>query len=106
MDFRIADTLTDSLARLTGDEQKAVKMTVFDLQVDPANPAMRFHKLECAKDPNFCSVRVSSDLRLIVHRTASSVLLCFGDHHDDPTLRLESAMMGMSLTNWELPQCP
>ena len=25
MDFRIADTFTDSLARLTGDEQKAAK---------------------------------------------------------------------------------
>ena len=25
MEFRIADTFTDSLARLTGDEQKAVK---------------------------------------------------------------------------------
>ena len=27
MEFRIADTFTDSLARLTGDEQKAVKTT-------------------------------------------------------------------------------
>ena len=34
MDFRIADTFTDSLARLTGDEQKAVKTTAFDLQLD------------------------------------------------------------------------
>jgi hypothetical protein len=25
MEFRIADTFTDSLTRLTGDEQKAVK---------------------------------------------------------------------------------
>jgi len=25
MEFRIADTFTDSLARLTGDEQKAVR---------------------------------------------------------------------------------
>ena len=25
MEFRIADTFTESLARLTGDEQKAVK---------------------------------------------------------------------------------
>jgi hypothetical protein len=25
MEFRIADTITDSLAKLTGDEQKAVK---------------------------------------------------------------------------------
>ena len=32
MDFRIADTFTDSLARLTGEEQKAVKTTAFDLQ--------------------------------------------------------------------------
>lgn len=44
MDFRIADTFTDSLARLTGDEQKAVKTTAFDLQVNPANPGMRFHR--------------------------------------------------------------
>ncbi len=39
MNFRIADTFTDSLARLTGDEQKAVKTTAFDLQLNPANPA-------------------------------------------------------------------
>ncbi len=36
MNFRIADTFTDSLARLTGDEQKAVKTTAFDLQINPA----------------------------------------------------------------------
>jgi hypothetical protein len=45
MDFRIADTFTDSLARLTSDEQKAVKVTVFDLQANPANPGLSFHKL-------------------------------------------------------------
>ncbi len=82
MDFRIADTFTDSLSRLTGDEQKAVKMTAFDLQLNPANPGFSFHKLEKAKDKNFWSVRVSSDLRLIVHRTAGSLLLCYVDHHD------------------------
>ena len=83
MDFRIADTLTGSLARLTAEEQKAVKTTVFDLQVDPSSPGMQFHKVERARDPNFWSVRVTSDLRLIVHRTASSLLLCYVDHHDD-----------------------
>lgn len=36
MDFRIADTFTDSLARLNGDEQKAAKTTAFDLQ--PESP--------------------------------------------------------------------
>jgi mRNA-degrading endonuclease RelE of RelBE toxin-antitoxin system len=82
MDFRIADTFSDSLARLTGDEQKAVKTTAFDLQLNPANPGHSFHKLDKAKDKNFWSVRVSSDIRLIVHKTAGSLLLCYVGHHD------------------------
>lgn len=82
MDFRIADTFTASLSRLTGDEQKVTKTTAFDLQMNAANPGMSFHKLERAKDPNFWSVRVSRDIRLIVHRTPSSLLLCYVDHHD------------------------
>ena len=82
MDFRIADTFTDSLARLTGDEQKAVKTTAFDLQVNPASPGLQFHKLEKGKDRNFWSVRVSGDIRVIVHRTTGSLLLCYVDHHD------------------------
>ncbi len=82
MEFRIADTFTDSLARLTGDEQKAVKTTAFDLQLNPANPGMSFHKLDKAKDKNFWSVRVSDDIRLIVHRTDNSLLLCYVGHHD------------------------
>ncbi|MDE2272396.1 MAG: UvrD-helicase domain-containing protein [Xanthomonadaceae bacterium] len=83
MNFRIADTFTDSLARLTGDEQKAVKTTAFDLQMNPANPGMSFHKLDKARDKNFWSVRVSRDIRLIVHRTPHSLLLCYVAHHDD-----------------------
>lgn len=82
MDFRIADTFTDSLARLTGDEQKAVKTTAFDLQMNPANPGMSFHKLDKAKDKNFWSVRVNADIRIIVHKTAGSLLLCYVNHHD------------------------
>ncbi len=31
MEFRIADTFADSLARLTHDKQKLVKTTAFDL---------------------------------------------------------------------------
>lgn len=82
MEFRIADTFTDSLAKLQGDEQKSAKTTAFDLQMDPANPGMRFHKLDRVKDKKFWSVRVGSDIRLIVHRTDSSLLLCYVDHHD------------------------
>jgi len=82
MNFRIADTFTDSLGRLTRDEQKLVKTTAFDLQMNPANPGMSLHKLDRAKDPRFWSVRVGSDIRLIVHKSASSLLLCYADHHD------------------------
>ena len=82
MDFRIADTFTDSLARLTSEEQKLVKTTAFDLQINPANPGMQFHKLDKAKDKDFWSVRVSGDLRLIVHKSLGSLLLCYVGHHD------------------------
>ncbi|MEA3413456.1 MAG: DNA helicase, partial [Pseudomonadota bacterium] len=82
MEFRIADTFTDSLARLNGEEQRSVKTTAFDLQLNPATPGMQFHKLDRAKDPDFWSVRVSRDIRLIVHKTDSSLLLCYVGHHD------------------------
>jgi len=82
MQFLIADTFTDSLGRLTGDEQKAVKQTAFDLQVNPANPGMQFHRLSNSKDKDFWSARVTDDIRLVVHKTAGSLLLCYVDHHD------------------------
>jgi hypothetical protein len=62
MQFRIAGTFTDSLARLTGEEQKVVKTTVFDLQLNPGSPGMSFHKLDNARGKNFWSVRVSRDI--------------------------------------------
>lgn len=82
MEFRIADTFVDSLARLNNQEQKAVKTTVFDLQVNPASPGLNLEKLKRAQDPNFASVRVSRDIRLIVHRSQGSLLVCYVDHHD------------------------
>jgi superfamily I DNA/RNA helicase/mRNA-degrading endonuclease RelE of RelBE toxin-antitoxin system len=82
MNFLIADTFTDSLARLSNDEQKQVKITAFDLQTNPDSPGLSFHKLDRARDKNFWSVRVSGDLRIIVHRTEESLLICYADHHD------------------------
>jgi len=64
--------LSDSLA----------KLTAFDLQLNPASPDMQFHKLDKAQDKRFWYVRVSAHLRLIVHRSDDSLLLCYVDHHD------------------------
>ncbi|WP_269522413.1 3'-5' exonuclease [Coraliomargarita parva] len=83
MNFRLASTFNDSLLKLTGDEQKVAKTTAFDLQLNPANPGMSFHKLDKAKDKNFWSVRVSRDIRIIVHKTSADLLLCYVGHHDD-----------------------
>ena len=52
------------------------------LQVNPAHPGLRLHKLDKPKDPNFLSVRVNKDIRVIIHRTDASLLLCYVDHRD------------------------
>jgi mRNA-degrading endonuclease RelE of RelBE toxin-antitoxin system len=83
MIFRIADSFQSALRRLAAQEQKAVKETVYDLQTDPSAPGLQFHRIDKSKDPNFWSMRVSLDIRMIVHKSERSLLLCYVDHHDD-----------------------
>jgi hypothetical protein len=83
MEFRIAATFTAALSRLAGGEQKAAKTTAFDLQMDPSAPGMNFHRIDRSRDPHFWSVRVSGDIRIIVHKTVASFLLAYVGHHDD-----------------------
>lgn len=89
MPLLLTDTFTASLARLTNEEQKAVKLTVYDLQADPSHPGLRWHKLERTKDKHFSSVSANMDLRIIVHRYGEtkgsreqSLMACYVDHHD------------------------
>ena len=83
MQFLLAKSFTDGLARLTGEEQKAVKTTAFDLQLNHSGTGLSFHRLDGVKEKNFWSVRVNRDIRLIVHRTDSSLLIVYVGHHDD-----------------------
>ena len=82
MNFRISDTFTGSLSKLNAQEQKATKTTVFDLQINPANPGLSFHRIDRAKDENFWSIRVNRDLRIVIHKTESDLLVCYVNHHD------------------------
>lgn len=82
MDFRIAETFTDALTRLPAQDQKAVKVSVMDLQLDPSAPGLQLHRIDKSKDENFWSARVNRDIRLILHKTASSILVAYVDHHD------------------------
>lgn len=43
---------------------------------------MSFHRLEKAREKNFWSIRVNSDLQPIVHKTGDRILLCYVGHHD------------------------
>jgi hypothetical protein len=79
----LADSFTSSLARLTGQEQKQAKLTAFDLQTEPNRPGLQFHRIDKSKDPNFWSVRVSRDIRIVVHKAGGSLMLAYVGHHDD-----------------------
>ncbi|WP_170756487.1 3'-5' exonuclease [Ruegeria lacuscaerulensis] len=83
MNFRIADTFSTSLAKLTNQEQSAVKQTAFDLQMNPSNPGHSFHRVDRARDKNFWTVRVNRDIRMVVHKQGANMLLAYVGHHDD-----------------------
>ena len=83
MEFRIADTFTDSLTKLTAEEQKAAKTTAFDLQLNPANPGIQLHRVDRSREKNFWSARISRDLRFVIYRTGSTTTLCYAAHHDE-----------------------
>lgn len=82
MKFHLADTFTAAYDKLAGQEQKAVKASVFDLQIDPSGRGLRMHRIGNSNDPNFWSLRVNRDVRLIVHKSGDSLLVAYVDHHD------------------------
>ena len=82
MAFLLSDSFQASLEKLNGEEQRAAKLAAFELQMSSASPGLQCHRLENIKDKNFWSARASRDIRLIFHRVASSVMLCFVGHHD------------------------
>ena len=83
MKFCIADSFTKALGKLNAQEQSAAKITVFDLQQNPSAPGLQFHRIDKSKDPNFWSIRVNRDVRVIVHKTERSFLIAYVDHHDE-----------------------
>jgi hypothetical protein len=45
------------------------------------------HRIDKSRDPNFWSVRVNADVRIILHKTETSLLLAYVDHHDSGVTR-------------------
>ncbi len=82
MTHRIADTFYDALDKLHPQEQKAVKQSAFDFQMDPSLPGFSMHRVDRARDPNFWTARVNRDIRMVIHKTAGDTLLAWVGHHD------------------------
>lgn len=80
MTLLYASTFAKSLDRLTSAEQKQVKVTTVDLMLDPAGNGLQMHRIEAA--PGFWTVRVSQDIRIVLHKANEAMLLAYVDHHD------------------------
>ncbi len=79
----LADTFRAALTRLTNDEQKLVKQTVYDLQDDPTQPGLSMHRMDKTRSADIWSVRVGRDIRIILQRSGADLILAYVAHHDD-----------------------
>ncbi|PEQ10296.1 hypothetical protein B2G71_23050 [Novosphingobium sp. PC22D] len=80
MPFLLASTFNDSVGRLTHNEQKQVDLTTMRLFRDPTGNGLQMHRVERA--PSFWTVRVSQDLRIVLHKDGDTTLLAWVGHHD------------------------
>lgn len=74
-------TFADSLARLTGSEQRAVTAAL-DIRSHPSQ-GFRLHKIETSRGRSLLSVRAGRDIRIIAARCGSGLHLCYAGHHED-----------------------
>ncbi len=82
MNFIVASTFRQSLSKLTTEEQRIVKQSVFDFEVNPKQPSFQFHRLEKGKDKDFWTARVNDDIRMVIHHQRNDMVFCYVDHHD------------------------
>ena len=45
MEFRIAESFLDAIARLPAQDQKAVKVSAMDLQMNSSSTGLQLHKI-------------------------------------------------------------
>ena len=76
----IAHSFIDGLAKLTTDEQTAVKAAVFDFQLRPEHPSFRYHRVHGSAEA--WSARINRDIRMIVYQHDGDRVLAYVDHHD------------------------
>jgi hypothetical protein len=86
MMFAIANTFQKALQKLEGKDSAAAKLAkqaAFDFQMNPTQSGFSFERLTKSKDPNFWSLRVNDNIRIIAHRASDMVTMCYVDRHDE-----------------------
>ncbi len=83
MNTYLADTFQAALAKLDNQSQKAAKLTAFELQMNPTGKGKSFHRITTSREKDFWSIRANRDIRIIIHKTADRLTLCYVGHHDD-----------------------
>lgn len=81
--MHLADTFHPSLNRLTQHESGLVFSAMLKFLDNPQHPSLSVHQLDRVSDPNFRSLRASSDIRIIFHLLDGRALFCYAGHHDD-----------------------
>lgn len=82
MQFLIADTFQKSVNKLGSVEQKIVKETTYDFQINPKNPGIQLHRVKGTSE-NFWTGYVNDDIRIIVYQDGDTYVFCYAGHHDD-----------------------
>jgi len=80
--LQLSSTYTDSLGKLTHNEQKQANLTAMALFLDPKGAGLSLERLNTA-DKHIWSARVSQDIRIILRRDGEDSLLAYVGHHDD-----------------------
>lgn len=80
MTLLYASTFSDTLARLSANEQKQVKVATVDLMLDPKGRGLSLHRVDSS--PGFWTARVSQDIRIVLHKDGENTLLAWVGHHD------------------------
>ncbi|WP_420445558.1 type II toxin-antitoxin system RelE family toxin [Candidatus Poriferisodalis sp.] len=88
---RLSPDYSDSLRRLTRDEQHQVNAAVMLYLENPALPGLKLKKLR-GKSPadQLWSMRASKELRILLTRHGSVAHLVYVDHHDAAYSRAET----------------
>lgn len=86
MNFVMSDTFARALDRLASKDKvqaNLAKQAVTEFQLNPAQPGFSLERITKSKDPNFWSVRVNENLRIIAHRAVDTFTLCYVGRHDE-----------------------